>query len=426
MNNYSKNKLTVALLTIEEGINRDKGGPTRVIYNLLRENKKRDGQLKIVCIFSKQIVGRYLERGEREVEKLTFIRKFLKKYVRKFSFTSSIIDINRFLLSCVRFVLTFRKYCRENKIDIVNAHDAFSGFFYLFFFKRKVKAPLILTIHSKGSWVKREFLAPSLIKKLFFFIEKFSLLNADIITFPSMGAVEYFIEDIPSTKKIAHKIKIIHNGIDVQEFHFGGEENIIDILEKVGTKKIILSVTALVIEKGVDILVRAFVGLKDEIKEKVYLVIVGTGPEYQNIKKILSNDSSGNFMIIDKLKHEQIISLMKASTIFVLPHRVSIFDYVLLEAMLCRLPVITTPVGGNLEIFTDKNSAVFVQKENIEELRKAIEYLLENEEARRKIADIAYNLVTKKFTIEKMFDAYQDLYKAVWNKVKANEKENDL
>jgi glycosyltransferase involved in cell wall biosynthesis len=406
--NVCKKIKKVALLSIENGISKSKGGPTRVIYNLLKEHQNDTNKMiKLFAVFSKLIVSYYYDNTVEEKvgnNNVSIIRKYLRKNMPIYIF-----------VSCLRLIKNFYKlYRREKNFDVINAHDVISGFLYLIFFKRKIRAPLVLTIHSKGSFTKRELIAQRFVKNLFMFVEKFTVLNSDMIIFPSKGAFEHFSEDITEVRKVLYKVKIINNGIDVNEKNYYDEEGIKWILKKVGQRDIILSVSPLVVEKGVDILIKAFLSLKEEILEKTYLIIIGDGPEYCNLIRLIENYKRDNLLIINKvLPHKDIISLMKKSTIFVLPHRISIFDYVLLEAMLVKLPIITTKVGGNLEIFVENNSVLFVEKEDVEGLANAITYLLENKQEREKIVNIAFNLVVSKFTLKEMYKNYCDVYSKI-------------
>jgi glycosyltransferase involved in cell wall biosynthesis len=45
---------------------------------------------------------------------------------------------------------------------------------------------------------------------------------------------------------------------------------------------------------------------------------------------------------------------MKAADVFVLASRATVFDLVFLEAMAAGLPVITTRIDGNLEMFGEE------------------------------------------------------------------------
>lgn len=71
-----------------------------------------------------------------------------------------------------------------------------------------------------------------------------------------------------------------------------------------------------------------------------------------------------------------------------------------LEAMSYGIPIITTPVGCLQEFLVDKESALFFDYGNIDELATALETLIENESLRNKIANNGYSLVKENFDTE--------------------------
>ena len=80
---------------------------------------------------------------------------------------------------------------------------------------------------------------------------------------------------------------------------------------------------------------------------------------------------------------------------------------IILEALCCGLPVVSSKVGGIPEIITDKNG-ILVQKDNVEELVKAMQYVIDNYASfnRESIAHEASNTYSYDVIGKKIVETY--------------------
>ena len=81
-----------------------------------------------------------------------------------------------------------------------------------------------------------------------------------------------------------------------------------------------------------------------------------------------------------------------------------------LEAMSYGVPIITTPVGCLQEFLVDKESALFFDYGNIDELATALETLIENKSLRTKIAENGYILAKEKFDTDVICKRLSKIY----------------
>lgn len=63
--------------------------------------------------------------------------------------------------------------------------------------------------------------------------------------------------------------------------------------------------------------------------------------------------------------------------------------------MACKIPVITTDVGGNRQTFVNNKNGILVPPESPEQLLKEITNLLDNNEQRDRITTMAHHEVQK-------------------------------
>lgn len=129
----------------------------------------------------------------------------------------------------------------------------------------------------------------------------------------------------------------------------------------------IVSVGSLVKRKGFDLLIRAIKSV-----DNVRLTIIGGGPEYDNLKKLITElNLTNQVQLLGKRSKPEIISCFKKSDFFVLASHNETFGLVYAEAMALGLPVIGTRCGGPEEIINESNG-LLVEVNNITQLIDSI------------------------------------------------------
>ena len=113
--------------------------------------------------------------------------------------------------------------------------------------------------------------------------------------------------------------------------------------------------------------------------ESVHSVFLGTGSEYPDCDNIL---------FCGAVSHEQVPEYLSLSDLFVLPTLAEGCCNAIIEAMACGLPIVSSDLPFNDDILDDEYS-IRVDPTNIEEIRSAIIYLMENNNIRIKMAAAA-------------------------------------
>lgn len=117
----------------------------------------------------------------------------------------------------------------------------------------------------------------------------------------------------------------------------------------------VLFVGRLIPEKGVDLLVRAVGTLRNRGKDR-HLTVVGEGPERGRIERLAADCAPDTVDVLEfRESHEEVLSLMKAARVFVLPSRREGFGMTVLEALACGTPVVTVdhPQNAAADLVTD-------------------------------------------------------------------------
>lgn len=179
----------------------------------------------------------------------------------------------------------------------------------------------------------------------------------------------------------ADKIKTIYNSVDFIKYETDSK-----LKEKlnIDNNRIILTGGRLIPIKGIDYLIEAFNLLKEDKNfSNVKLLIVGDGPEEDNLKKIAQQSKWWNDIIFTgRVPMNEIYSYYKHANVFVLNSIHESFSHMLLEALRMEKPVIATYGGGNPEIVENEKTGLLVNYGDIHELNQALKRILTEEKWR--------------------------------------------
>lgn len=192
--------------------------------------------------------------------------------------------------------------------------------------------------------------------------------------------------------------------------------NLIEIEESNRRKKIklkgnpsLLFVGHLSHIKGVDLLIKAISLIANAT---IHLHIIGKGDKEQEFKKLSKDLNIENKITFwGSVSHSKTFYFYKNADICVVPSRYDNFPNVILEAMVCSCPVITSSVGGTPEIIKDGENGLLISLDP-KEIAKKIELLEKDKELIKKIknnglkslANYDSSIISKK---------YRDLYEKI-------------
>jgi glycosyltransferase involved in cell wall biosynthesis len=165
--------------------------------------------------------------------------------------------------------------------------------------------------------------------------------------------------------------------------------------------------------KAVDLFPEMLALLK---KDYPNLKMVMTGEGSLKVKLLNDFESAGVSHMVDYLgviETKKVPMLINQSLIFIYPSREEPFGLSILEAMACRVPVVTTNVYGPSEIITQNVDGLTVNPDDVNELVKALRTLLDDRQLRIRIGEEGRATVEKRFDInqhlENLVSIYEDL-----------------
>jgi glycogen(starch) synthase len=143
------------------------------------------------------------------------------------------------------------------------------------------------------------------------------------------------------------------------------------------------------------------------------LVVLGKdwGMKPALIEKARQNDFTGRVRFIDYLPDRSLYkSALAGCELLVLPSQWEAFGIVLLEAAMCRRPVVATTVGGVPEVVAHGRSGLLVPYGDSKALSGAVEELLADPARMSRMGDEGRRLVLEKHTWPRVVDRILEAY----------------
>jgi len=290
--------------------------------------------------------------------------------------------------------------------DIVHCHTwytALAGYYAKVLYGQR----LVFTVHSlepKRPW-KREALGNGYI--LSTWAERTVVEACDRVIAVSRADAKdvsecYHVE--PS------KIRVIPNGVDEKAFTRVED---LSILKKYGIRRpYVLFLGRLSRQKGIFDLVLA----ASRLHVGTSLVVVTGASDEPGLASELSRKVAGqeNIVWIDKmLPRHEVVSLLSGASVFAAPSVYEPFGIMNLEAMACERPVVSTHVGGIVDVVVDKETGLLVPPNDPEGLAEAINIILSDSEMAERMGRAARERVVAMFTWKKVAAQTLSLYNEV-------------
>lgn len=213
-----------------------------------------------------------------------------------------------------------------------------------------------------------------------------------------------------------HKpVEVIPNGIDLDIFNYDAIQDPYEAFPQlIGKGRVVLFAGRLVAIKGLKLLVESISGLLDT---DAHFVFAGRG-SIDILKRDLEafNIPKERYTILGFVPNDQLPSLYKLSTLFVLPSYGENMPISLLEAMAMKTACVSTDVGAVKEIFGGSGGSIIPVGDSVC-LEKEIRYLLCNEDIRKQLAMSGYEIVVTNFSAVTMAARHRRYYDEVLSNV---------
>ncbi len=348
--------------------------------------------------------------------------------VKGFPFENAAFDNSNDKLKAVFKTLStcIQMNADEVDADIVHCHTWYAQFAGIVA-KLCYGIPLVITTHSleplrpwKREQLGRGYDASS-------WVEKTAIEMADAIIAVSE---ETKVDVLNNFNVDAEKVKVIYNGINLQEYVVTDK---VSTLEKYGidqSKPFVLFVGRITRQKGIIHLVNAI----KYIDPDTQIVLCAGAPDTPEIAKEMEDSVAevkkdrDNVIWIDvMLEKEEVIQLYSHADVFCCPSIYEPFGIINIEAMACETAVVASAVGGIKEVVVHGETGLLVPLEQQTEapfepknpdkfsrdLAAGVNQLISNKELTRKMAKNGRKRVEETFDWTAIAKQVEDLYKSL-------------
>jgi glycosyltransferase involved in cell wall biosynthesis len=222
----------------------------------------------------------------------------------------------------------------------------------------------------------------------------------------------------------AARVARIYNGVDLARFTPGPPDEALlaeagiacpprgDLNSGAARRIVVSTIAHLRREKGIHDLVDAIALLAGRFPE-IQLLIAGEGPERAALATLARERGISSRVHFLGLRSD-VDRVLRASDITVFPSTwQEAFGLVLVEAMGCGKPIVSTRVGGIPEVVVDGETGFLVEPGDAAGLASRIGLLCEDAEVRARLGGMARRAAVQKFGIDRMVDDVVALYDGV-------------
>ncbi len=302
-----------------------------------------------------------LKKGQVVIEKkvegnLTVYRGFYR--TSSFPFSEKLVSLIRYFLIQKKIFSLIKK--ERGFPGLAHVHIAFKAGIFARYLMKKYRIPFVVTEHWTGYYPK----SPNSIYKADFFTIRFTkwiLKGADFLLPVAKKLGETISEFVP-VKSI-----VVPNVVNTDLFYYKPAN-----IEKFR----FVHPSTMSYVKNPEGILKAAVELKKEGYDFELFMIGGIS---DSLVELAGKSGGLNQYIFFKkeIPYVQVASEMQQSSALVLFSRFENLPCVILEALCCGLPVISTDVGGIGEVINQTNG-ILVENENELELKNAMKQMIEN------------------------------------------------
>jgi len=198
----------------------------------------------------------------------------------------------------------------------------------------------------------------------------------------------------------ASKVETIHYGLDEPPAPWG--ENPPDAVP--ADARVLLSVSRLTPQKGIDTAVQAL----SLLPEDVVLVVLGEGPERDTIEQLAEEQAVSSRVFLPG-RVPDVAAWLRRAAVYVHPARWEGFGLAVLEAMVSGLPVVATNVSSLPELVVDGETGFLVPPDDPAALAAAVERAL----AQPALGEAGRARARQEFSVAAMADRTAALYRSL-------------
>jgi len=217
----------------------------------------------------------------------------------------------------------------------------------------------------------------------------------------------------------SEKVNVVYNGVDTDIFRPGSNATV-PIAKELEGKKVILYVGHFGLRKGLFYLIQAMKRIAME-RDDVVLVCIGGVPNWLGDRRfwdylksfIDQNDLRSKVHLLDRVPNNELPGYYCRANVFVLPSYYEAFAKVIIEAMACGIPAVSSRMGGALDAIDDGKTGLLFEYGNVTAASDAILSILDDEALAKRMGGLARQRVEKYFTWKEVANRVDAAYRQV-------------
>lgn len=288
---------------------------------------------------------------------------------------------------------------RFEKLDVLHVHYAIPHASAAFMAKQilltyGISIPVITTLHGTDITLVGQ-------DRTFKPVVTFSINKSDGVTAVS----DHLKQDTYKYFKIEKDIKVIPNFIDLNRFSLKAKDHFKKAIAPNGEKVLIHTSNFRKVKRTEDV-IKIFAKVLEKIPAT--LLMVGDGGERSECERL-----SRELGIADKVrflgKQDAIEEILSVSDLFLMPSQSESFGLAALEAMACKVPVISTNAGGLPELNVEGVTGFLKDIGDVDGMAEKAIYILEGEARLQEFKDNALTRA-KQFELANILPEYENYY----------------
>jgi glycosyltransferase involved in cell wall biosynthesis len=261
-------------------------------------------------------------------------------------------------------VAMLRRLKRAGRLDVLDAHFAYPDGYAATLVGRWLGVPVTITLRGTESRHAGAFGFRTLVRAALTRARRvFAVADALKRVAISLGIPE-------------QKVLVVGNGVDTAVFRPVDRDEARRALGLPLDAPVVVTVGGLVERKGFHRVIEQLPALQARLPGLRYLIVGGPSPEgdfSSRLREQVAELGLGDSVrFLGAMAPAELPAPLSAADVFVLATRNEGWANVLLEAMACGLPVVTTDVGGNAEVVSSDTLGTLVPFGNGDALRAAI------------------------------------------------------
>ncbi len=291
---------------------------------------------------------------------------------------------------------------RFEKLDILHVHYAIPHASAAFMAKQilatyNIHIPVVTTLHGTDiTLVGRDVTFKPVVT--------FSINQSDGVTAVSDDLRKSTYDHFDITKEI----KVIPNFIDLNRFSLKPKDHFKKAIAPQNERIIAHTSNFRKVKRTQDVM-HIFQQVLKEVPAK--LLMVGDGPERVNCEQLCRElDICEHVRFLGK--QDAVEEILSVSDLFLMPSASESFGLAALEAMACKVPVVSSNIGGLPELNIDGVTGFMDNVADIEGMAKHAIYILQDEERLNQFKENALKRAME-FDLKRILPMYEDFYNEV-------------